>query len=96
MAINNTEKDSEISSSEVATNFCSINIGGMSGRSRFTLDKYCHDKSIDILAIQESLNVDKTNLNINSMDYITDTNNSLNRGASCYVNSKKFSINQLP
>ena len=54
----------------------------MSDRSRITLDKYCHDKSIDILAIQESLTVDKTNLNVISMDYITDTNNSLNRGAS--------------
>ena len=30
------------------------------------------------------------------MDYITDTNNSLIRGASFYVNSQKFSISQLP
>ena len=30
------------------------------------------------------------------MGYITDTNNSLNRSASLYVNSEKFSINQLP
>ena len=96
MAINNTKKDSGKSSSEVAINFCSITIGGMSDRSRFTIDKYCHDKSIDILAIQESLTVDKTNLNVNYMNYITDTNNSLNRGASLHVNSQKFSINQLP
>ena len=96
MAINNTKKDSGQSSSEVAINFCSVNIGGKSDRSGFTLDKYCHDKNIDILAIQESLTVAKTNLNVNSMDYITDTNNSLNRGASIYVNSQKFSINQLP
>ena len=96
MAINNSKKDSGKSSSEVAINFCSINKGGISDRRRFTIDKYCHDKSIDILAIQESLTVDKTNLNVNSMDYITDTNNSLNRGASLYVNSQKFSINQLP
>ena len=68
MAYNNTKKDSGKRSSEVAINFCSINIGGMSDRSRFTLDKYCHDKSMDILAIQESLTVDKTNLKANSMD----------------------------
>ena len=96
MAFNNTKKDSGQSSSEVAINFCSINIGGMSDRSRFTLNKYCHEKSIDILAIQESLTVDKAKLNLNSMDCVTDTNNSLNRGASLYVNSQKFSINQLP
>ena len=57
--INNTKKDSEKSSSEVAINYCSINIGGMSDRSRITLDKYCHDKGVDVLAIQESLTVDE-------------------------------------
>lgn len=40
--------------------------------------------------------MDKANLKVNSMDYITDTNNSLNRGASFHVNSQKNSINQLP
>lgn len=92
----NTKKTSGRSSSEVAINFCSINICGMSDRSRFVLDKYCFEKSIDILAVQESTTVDKANLDLKFMDCISDTNNALNRGSSLYVNTRKFSISPLP
>ena len=62
-------------------NMCSINICGMSDHSRFVLDKFCYDKSIDILAVQESTTVDVSNLDLKFMTHTSDANNSMNKGA---------------
>ena len=74
---------------------CSINICGMSDRSQFTLDKYCHENSVDILAVQESSTADPRNLELKSREFVSDTNNSQNKGALLYVDSTKFSITKL-
>ena len=73
-------------------NFCSINICGMSARSQLCLDKYCYDKGIDILAVQESFTSDSSNKSLTSMIFTDDQNESRNRGSLLYVNSKKLSI----
>ena len=74
---------------------CSINICGMSDRSQFTLDKYCHENSVDILAVQESSTADPRNLELKSREFVSDTTNSQNKGALLYVDSTKFSITKL-
>ena len=74
---------------------CSINICGMSGRSQFTLDKYCYDNSIDILAVQETNCSETSNLELKSREYISDTNKSVNKGVLLYVDSSKYCITQL-
>ena len=73
-------------STKLGYNICSINICGMSDRSRFALDKYCYDSSIDILAVQESYTSDERNLDLKYMNYVTDCNSAANRGAMIYVN----------
>lgn len=80
------------STTSIDINLCSINICGMSDRSKFTLDKFCYDKSIDILAIQESCTVNKNNQNLKFMNTVSDTNDSHNRGAMLCVNQKKLQV----
>ena len=82
-------------STKLGYNICSINICGMSDRSRFALDKYCYDSSIDILAVQESYASDKCNLDLKYMNYVTDCNSAANRGAMIYVNSRKLCTTPL-
>ena len=77
-------------------NICSINICGLSDRSRFVLDNYCHDSELDIVAVQESYTSDSTNYSLTGMEFISDINNSVNKGTLLYVNSKKLTITQLP
>ena len=36
------------------TKVCSINIGGLSSKARFQLDKYVNDENVGILAVQEN------------------------------------------
>jgi len=67
----------------------------MSDRSRFALDKYCYESSIDILAVQESYTSDESNLDLKYMNYVTDCNSSVNRGAMIYVNTRKLCITPL-
>ena len=68
----------------------------MSDRSRFALDKYCHDMSLDILALQESSTIDKSNLDLTFMSHISDTNGGANKGAMLYVNNNKLSVTNIP
>ena len=74
---------------------CSINICGLSDRNRFTLDKYCHDTDLDVVAVQES-GSSHLNRNLTNMDFITDSNSSSNKGTLLYVNSTRFTISHLP
>ena len=69
-----------------------INICGLSPRSQFSLNKYSYDECIDILAVQELAGsrgeVNPSNLLLDNMNFIRDTNNSANKGAALYVNHK--------
>ena len=72
----------------------SINIDGMSSRSRFMLDRYSDSESFDILAVQESRNTDDDKISICNMDVITDDNHAKNSGVLLYT-SDKHSITKL-
>ena len=64
---------------------CSINIDGLSSKSRFMLDKYIYDESIDILCVQETGQHDIEKIKLTNMKTILDTNGSRNRGAAIFV-----------
>ena len=66
---------------------CSINICGMSNRSKMMLDKYIDLNKLDIVAVQESGTSCKQKLTLTNMKLITDTNNASNRGAVLYVHN---------
>ena len=74
---------------------CSINICGMSNRSKMMLDKYIDLNKLDIVAVQESGTSNKERLTLTNMKMITDTNNASNRGAVLYVH-KSISCTSVP
>ena len=78
----------------MTANICSINISGMSERSRLCLDKYCSTKKLDILAVQESGSRDRESLKLANMDYMLDNNMSQNKGCVLYIN-RRYSFKQL-
>ena len=88
--------DSKIKAKEMVrtANICSINICGLSERSRFCLDKYCEERKLDILAVQESGTRCKDNLKISNMAYMLDSNNSSNKGCALFI-SKRHTFKQL-
>ena len=67
----------------------SINIGGMSDRSNFCLNKYIEDEGFDVLTVQELRGavgeLNPTHLPLDNMNYIIDTNNAVNKGAAIYA-----------
>ena len=74
---------------------CSINICGLSARSKLVMDNYNYIQNCDIIAIQET-NTDKVEqLNLNNMKMISDTNKAKNLGAALYVKSD-YTITKLP
>ena len=79
-----------------ADNFkiCSINICGMSTRSRFMLDKYVDINKYDAVAVQESETNDAEKLVISNMQALTDDNSSRNKGSVLYTN-KNYSTTKL-
>ena len=68
----------------------SINIGGMSDRSNFCLNKYIEDEDLDVLTVQELKGavgeLNPSHLYLDNMSYITDTNNAANKGVGIYAN----------
>ena len=66
---------------------CSINICGLSERSRFMLDKYVFDKQIDIVCVQETGSTDPSKLNLCNMNAATDSNKAANKGCALFVRS---------
>ena len=91
--------DSDTSTTErvntsLTANLCSINICGLSERSRFCLDKYCEERKLDILAVQESGTRCNDNLQISNMGYMLDSNGSRNKGCALFIN-KKHTYKQL-
>ena len=66
----------------------SINICGLSDRSRILLDKYVNEENPDYLCVQETRSTDLEKLKLTNMKVITDDNNAVNRGAALYISSK--------
>ena len=64
---------------------CSINVDGMSEKSRFVLDKYTNDQMFDIIVVQESRKPDNEKIALTNMEAITDDNNAKNSGAIIYA-----------
>lgn len=73
---------------------CSINIDGMSARSRLMLDKYAYTNNFDIMAVQESETTDSQKLTISNMQTFADDNYARNKGSVLYAN-KKYSTTKL-
>ena len=90
----NKGKIKECTKESIRANICSINISGMSDRSRLCLDNYCSLKKLDILAVQESGSRDRDSLKLANMDYMLDNNMSQNKGCTLYIN-KAHSFKQL-
>ena len=64
---------------------CSINVDGMSEKSRFVLDKYTNDQMFDFIVVQESRKSDNEKIALTNMEAITDDNNAKNSGAIIYA-----------
>ena len=73
---------------------CTINICGLSNRSRFVLNKFIETENIEVLAVQETGTVDTSKLELNNMSIICDTNKATNKGTALYINDK-HSITKL-
>ena len=80
--------------SSISANLCSINICGLSERSSLCLDKYCFEKKLDILAVQESGTPSKEALKLSNMNHMLDMNDSKNKGCALFIN-KRHSFKQL-
>ena len=73
---------------------CSINICGLSDRSKLLLDKYVDEQKYDAVAIQETGKVSMEKLSLCNMNPITDSNEATNKGAALCVKSE-HSITKL-
>ena len=73
---------------------CSINICGLSSRSKLVLENYVQEEVYDVLCIQETETTDANKIKLCNMNNITDTNKASNRGASVHV-KEKHTISKL-
>jgi len=64
---------------------CSINIAGLSERSRFMLDKYMSDNPVDVLCVQETGTSDPTRHKLCNMKCSLDTNKAANKGCAIFT-----------
>ena len=64
---------------------CTINIDGLSEKSKFLLNKFIHDEKFDIVSVLETGSCEPSKLELNNMSMICDTNNAKNRGAALYI-----------
>ena len=87
MAVINTNSTADIK-------ICSINICGVSERSRIPLDKYVYDEQYDLVALQETGSVNMNKISLTNMSTITDSNEARNKGVALYAQNK-HSITKL-
>ena len=85
---------SKESNNSSAIKICTINICGLSSRSRFVLDKYVYDNDFDAVAVQETGSDDIESILLSNMTTVTDSNHATNRGAALYVKDQ-HSITKL-
>ena len=74
--------------------YCSINICGLSHRSKLVLNKFVIDEQLDFMTVQETGTDSISKLELLNMSVICDTNTSANKGAAIYI-SNKHSITKL-
>ena len=67
------------------TKMCSINIDGLSSKSRLMLDKFANDENLGIIFVQESGSREAEKMKLTNMKTIVDSNGSKNRGALLYI-----------
>ena len=89
-------KDKMVHKNKSNIKICTLNICGLSSRSKMVVNKYSNDEELDVLALQEVETgmENLPNLELLNMSLITDTNNGKNKGAALYVNNK-HSITKL-
>ena len=87
-------KSSNLTRKPYKIKLCSINIDGLSERSKFMINKYQHSENIDFLFVQETRTDDHSKLEIPNMSMICDPNKASNLGTALYVN-EKHSITNL-
>ena len=79
---------------KVTIKACSINICGMSSRSKLLLDKFSYDEDFDLIFAQETESTDKEEISLTNMSCITDNNTSKNKGSALYTHNS-HSITKL-
>ena len=72
---------------ERSISLCTINICGLSARSKFMIENYAHSQKLDIISIQETCTNNIEKLKLDNMVMISDTNQARNRGVALYVKS---------
>ena len=71
---------------------CTINICGLSKRSKFMLNKFIHERDLCILAIQETNSCDDEQLELLNMTCYKDSNRAMNRGCALYISQDLKSV----
>ena len=66
-------------------NFKTVNVCGLSERTKFSLNRYVEVDKIDILALQETNTSDGEKLQLHNMFCISDSNKASNKGVALYV-----------
>ena len=59
---------------------CTLNICGLSNRSKFVINKFMDKENIDFLAMQETGTDDLSKLELENTNVICDTNKAANKG----------------
>ena len=83
--MDNTETQTNRCNKNNTTKLCSINIDGLSSKSRLLLDKYANDENFGIIFAQENGSRDIEKMKLSNMKTVTDANGSKNRGALLYI-----------
>ena len=73
---------------------CTLNICGLSSRSKFVLNKFNESEDIDILFTQETGTAETNKLALTNMSVISDVNSANNKGAALFLKDK-YSITKL-
>ena len=73
------------SKNKALLNFKTVNVCGLSERTKFSLNRYIEDDGIDILALQETNTSDSERLQLLNMFCISDSNKAANKGVALYV-----------
>jgi exonuclease III len=92
MAISRRQGNTQNSNKKVK--MCTLNICGLSERSKLVINKYVDSEEIDILCLQETGTDDLSKLEIHNMSNISDTNKAANKGVALYV-KKKHTLTKL-
>ena len=82
---------------DLLSSACSINICGLSERSKFMLNHFIDAKKIVSLVVQETGTDDMKKLELLNIQCYKDTNSSLNRGAALYISQtlKAFPVPEI-